>query len=148
MPAVVRFDPFREITSLRDDMNRLFSRTLGDSPAAASAWSPALDIFDTPEAIVLKAELPGLDASDIDIEVDDNVLTLTGERRFEDRVEEGRYHRVERAYGRFQRSVTLPQNVKAGEITAGVDRGVLEVRVPKADEAKPRTIEVQASGAA
>jgi HSP20 family protein len=148
MPAVVRFDPFRDITTLRDDMNRLFARTLGDSPAAANTWSPAVDIFDTPDAIVLKAELPGIDPADIDIEVDDNVLTLNGERRFEERVEEGRYYRVERAYGRFQRSVTLPQNVKADQISANVDHGVLEVRVPKADEAKPRKIAVQGSGAA
>ncbi|MEQ8834201.1 MAG: Hsp20/alpha crystallin family protein [Miltoncostaeaceae bacterium] len=148
MPALVRFDPFREITTLREDMNRLFSRTLGDAPEAASTWSPAVDIFDAPEAIVLKAELPGLDAGDIQIEVDDNVLTLRGERRFEDRVEEGRYHRVERAYGAFQRTITLPQNVRADAITANVERGVLEVRVPKAEEARPRKIEVQASGAA
>lgn len=148
MPAVVRFDPFRDITALRDDMNRLFSRTFGDGPTAGSSWSPAIDIFDTADAIVLKAELPGLKAEDIDIQVDDDVLTLTGERRFEDRVEEGRYHRIERAYGRFQRSVTLPPNVKVDEISANVDHGVLEVRVPKADEAKPRKIAVHASEAA
>lgn len=148
MPALVRFDPFREITTLREDMNRLFSRTLGDAPApaAASTWSPAVDIFDAADAIVLKAELPGLDAADIDIEVDENVLTLKGERRLEDRVEEGRYHRVERAYGAFQRTITLPQNVRADAITASVDRGVLEVRVPKAEEARPRRIQVQSSG--
>jgi HSP20 family protein len=148
MPGVVRFDPFRDITSLRDDMNRLFARTLGDSPAGGNTWSPALDIFDTPDAIVLKAELPGMSADDIEIQVDDNVLTISGERRFEERVEEGRYYRVERAYGRFQRSVTLPQSVQAEEISANVDNGVLEVRVPKAEEAKPRKIAVQASGTA
>lgn len=148
MPAVVRFDPFRDITALREDMNRLFTRTLGDGPAAGSSWSPAIDVFDTPDAIVLKAELPGLEAEQIDIEVDDDVLTLTGERRFEDRVEEGRYHRIERAYGHFQRSITLPPNVKADEISASVERGVLEVRVPKADEAKPRKIAVHANEAA
>ena len=150
MASLVRFDPFREITSLRDDMNRLFSRTLGDSAGSGSGnmWSPAVDIFDTADAIVLRAELPGLDAEDIDIEVDDNVLTLSGERRFEERLEEGRYYRVERAYGRFQRSVTLPQNVKADEISAAVDRGVLEVRVPKADEARPRKIAVATNGTA
>jgi HSP20 family protein len=146
MPSVVRFDPFREITTLREDMNRLFSRTLGDSPGAVNAWSPAVDIFDAPDAIVLKAELPGISPDDIDIEVDDNVLSITGERRFEERVEEGRYHRVERAYGRFQRSVTLPPNVLTEQITAGAENGVLEVRVPKVEEAKPRKISVQAAG--
>jgi HSP20 family protein len=146
MPSVVRFDPFREITTLREDMNRLFSRSLGDSPAAVNAWSPAVDIFDAPDAIVLKAELPGINPDDIDIEVDDNVLSITGERRFEEHVEEGRYHRVERAYGRFQRSITLPPNVRADQITAGVENGVLEVRVPKAEEAKPRKIAVKPGG--
>jgi len=146
MPAVVRFDPFRDITTLRDEMNRLFSRTLGEGAAAGSAWTPAVDIFDTAEAIILKAELPGLSPDDIDIEVDDNVLTIKGERRFEDKVEEGRYYRLERAYGQFSRSVTLPQGVKADEISATFDQGVLQVRVPKADEVKPRKISVATDG--
>jgi HSP20 family protein len=145
MPAIVRFDPFRDITSLRDEMNRLFTRAVGEGSAAGSAWTPALDIFDTAQSIVLKAELPGLTAEDIDIEVDDNVLTLKGERRFEEKVEEGRYYRLERAYGSFQRSVTLPQGVKAEEITASFDNGVLTVIVPKADEVKPRKIAVGAT---
>jgi HSP20 family protein len=148
MPAVVRFDPFRDITSLRDEMNRLFSRTLGEGGSSGSAWTPAVDIFDTADAIVLKAELPGLEAGDIDIEVDDNVLTIKGERRFEETVEEGRYYRVERAYGHFSRSVTLPQGVKGDQISASFDRGVLEVRVPKADEVKPRKISITAGDTA
>jgi len=147
MPAVVRFDPFRDITSLRDEMNRLFTRTLGEGGSAGgSAWTPAVDIFDAADAIVLKAELPGLSPDDIDIEIDESVLTLKGERRFEETVEEGRYYRVERAYGAFQRSVTLPQSVKADEITATFEHGVLTVRVPKADEVKPRKIAVAADG--
>jgi HSP20 family protein len=144
MPAVVRFDPFRDITSLRDEMNRLFSRTVGDGVSSGSAWTPAVDIFDTEEAIVLKAELPGLAAEDIDIEIDDNVLTLRGERRFQETVDEGRFYRLERAYGHFQRSVTLPQGVKADEISADFENGVLSVRVPKADEVKPRKIAIAA----
>jgi HSP20 family protein len=144
MPAVVRFDPFRDITSLRDEMNRLFSRTVGDGVSSGSAWTPAVDIFDTEEAIVLKAELPGLAAGDIDIEIDDNVLTLKGERRFQETVDEGRFYRLERAYGHFQRSVTLPQGVKADEISADFENGVLSVRVPKADEVKPRKIAIAA----
>jgi HSP20 family protein len=147
MPAVVRFDPFREITSLSDEMNRLFSRTVGDGVSSGSAWTPAVDIFDTEEAIVLRAELPGLGPDDIDIEIDDNVLTLKGERRFQETVDEGRFYRLERAYGHFQRSVTLPQGVKADEISADVDNGVLTVRVPKADEVKPRKIAIAAASA-
>lgn len=147
MPAVVRFDPFRDITSLRDEMNRLFSRTVGDGVSSGSAWTPAVDIFDTDEAIVLKAELPGLAVEDIDIEIDDNVLTLKGERRFQETVDEGRFYRLERAYGHFQRSVTLPQGVKADQISADFDTGVLTVRVPKADEVKPRKIAIAAASA-
>lgn len=128
MPAVVRF-----------------IRTLAEDAGAGSAWTPAVDIFDRADAIELKAELPGLSAQDIDIEVDDNVLTLKGERRFEDPPEEGRYFRLERAYGAFQRSVTLPQGVVADEITAGFDKGVLTVRVPKTDEVRPRKIAVGAA---
>jgi len=146
MPALVRFDPFRDLTTLREEMNRLFTRTLGEGSGGGSTWTPAVDIFDRADAIVLRAELPGLSAEDIDIEVDDSVLTLRGERRFEDTVEEGRYYRLERAYGHFQRSVTLPQGVKADEISATFDQGVLTVRVPKADEVKPRKITVAANG--
>lgn len=145
MPAVVRFDPFRDLTSLRDEMNRLFNRTVGEGVSSGSAWTPAVDIFDTEEAIVLRAELPGLSTEDIEIEIDDNVLTLKGERRFQEAVDEGRFYRLERAYGHFQRSVTLPQGVKADEISADFENGVLSVRVPKADEVKPRKIAIAAS---
>jgi HSP20 family protein len=141
MATLVRWDPFREVTSLRDEVNRLFSRTLGDGQGG-SVWSPPVDVFDNKDAIVLKAELPGLGPDDIDIEVDDNVLTIKGERKFEEKVEEGRYYRLERAYGSFSRSLTLPQGVKADEISANFEGGVLEVRVPKADEVKPRKITV------
>lgn len=147
MSAIVRFDPFRDITTLRDEMNRLFNRTVGDGVSSGSSWTPAVDIFDAQDEIVLRAELPGLTPEDIDIEVDDNVLTLKGERRFQETVEEGRYYRLERSYGQFQRSVTLPQGVKPDEISAGFDNGVLTVRVPKADEVKPRKIAVAAGAA-
>ncbi|HMN98569.1 MAG TPA: Hsp20/alpha crystallin family protein [Miltoncostaeaceae bacterium] len=144
MPAVVRFDPFRDITALRDEMNRLFSRAVDDGTSSGSAWTPAVDVFETGGSIELRAELPGLDAGDIDIEIDDNVLTLKGERRFQEQVEDGRYYRVERAYGHFNRSLSLPQGVKADEISATFDRGVLSVRIPKADEVKPRKIAIAA----
>ena len=129
MPAVVRFDPFRDITSLRDEMNRLFTRTLGEGSSAGSAWTPAVDIFDAADSIVLKAELPGLSPDDIDIEIDDNVLTLKGERRFEEMVEEGRYYRVERAYG-----VLPAQRHPAAGREAGRDHGDLRQR--RADRAR------------
>lgn len=144
MPSVVRFDPFRELTSLREDMNRLFSRELADAPTT-NLWSPVVDIVDTPDAIVVKAELPGIDAKDIDIEVDDNVLSITGERHLEETTKDERYHRVERSYGRFQRSLTLPPNADVERISAGMKDGVLSVRVPKVEEAKPRKIAVTAA---
>jgi len=144
MATLVRWDPFREVTSLRDEVNRLFSRTLGDGQGV-SAWSPPVDVFDTKDAIVLKAELPGLTPEDIDIEIDENVLTIRGERTLEETVEEGRYHRLERAYGSFARTLSLPQGVKADEVSAAFDGGVLEVRIPKADEVKPRKITVGAA---
>ena len=141
--AIVRWDPFRDVTSLRDEVNRLFSRTLGDG--GAETWTPALDVLDTSEAVVVKAELPGMRPEDIDIEVDDNVLTIRGERRFEEKIEEGRFYRLERAYGHFSRSLGLPQGVRSDEISANFDRGVLEVRVPKTEEARPRKITVGAA---
>lgn len=149
MSTLMRWDPFREMTTLRDEMNRLFTRTIGDQPVAKAAaganWSPPVDVFDTPEAIVLKAELPGLKVEDVDVELDENVLTISGERRFEEKVDDGRAYRLERAYGRFARTMTLPQNVKADEIAATMTDGVLEVRVPKADEIRPRKIAVSAA---
>lgn len=141
MASVVRWDPFRDITSLRDEMDRLFSRSLGES-AGPRMWSPAVDVVEQPDAIVVKAELPGIAPDQIDIEVDDNVLTIRGERKFEEQVEEGRFYRLERSYGHFQRSLGLPQGVRSDDISASFDHGVLEVRVPKAEEVKPRKIAV------
>jgi HSP20 family protein len=149
MTTVVRWDPFRELTSLRRELDRVFSRTAGDSPASGQVWSPAVDVFDTPDTIVVKAELPGLTADDINIELDDNVLTIKGERKFKEKVEEGRYYRVERLYGEFSRSFTLPQSgVRGEDISASFENGVLEVRVPKAEEVKPRKISVGTAQAA
>ncbi len=104
---------------------------------------PAVDVFDTNDAVVLRAELPGMKVDDIQIEVDDNVLSLKGERTFEENVDEERYYRVERRYGAFQRSLALPQGVKADEIRATYEDGVLEVTVPKAEAERPRRIEVK-----
>jgi HSP20 family protein len=145
--SIVRFDPFRDITSFRDDINRLFARTLGEG-VTNQAWTPAVDVFETKDAIVLKAELPGLRTEDVDVEIDDNVLTVSGERTFTDTVEEGHYYRLERNYGRFSRSLTLPQGIRADEVSATFADGVLEVRVPKAEEAKPRKVAIAAGGGA
>lgn len=145
MASLVRFDPYRDLASLREDMNRLFTRVSGDTRPGTTAWSPALDVLERDEEIVLRADLAGVSADDIDVQVDEDVLTITGERTFTDEVEDGRYYRLERNYGSFTRSVTLPQGVEAEGISASVDNGVLEVRVPKAAEVQPRKITV-ASG--
>lgn len=146
--STVRFDPFRDITSFRNDLNRLFAGALGGTVTGTQTWAPAVDVFETSDAVILKAELPGLTADDVDVEVDDNVLTISGERVLKDTIEEGNYYRLERSYGKFSRSLTLPQGIKADEVAASFTDGVLEVTVPKADEIKPRKVAIAAGGAA
>ncbi|MGH7350980.1 MAG: Hsp20/alpha crystallin family protein [Candidatus Methylomirabilales bacterium] len=146
--GIVRWDPFQDLVSLRERMNRLFEQTLDHSRGeregmAAWTWAPAVDIYETPDSIVLQAELPGLGKDDIDIQVRDNVLTLKGERRSEKEVKEGNYLRVERAYGGFQRAFTLPAAVQADKIRAAFKDGVLDVSIPKAEEAKPKQIKIE-----
>lgn len=145
--AIVGWDPFQDLISLRERMNRLFEQTLDRSRGeregmVAGTWAPAVDIYETPDSIVLQAELPGLSKDDIDIQVRDNVLTLKGERRSEKEVKEGNYLRVERAYGGFQRAFTLPAAVQADKIRAVFKDGVLDVSIPKVEEAKPKQIKI------
>ena len=132
--AIIRWDPFREMTNLQGQVNRLADSLWS---GRQESWVPAVDVFDTKEAVVLKAELPGMKVDDIQIEVDDNVLTIKGERSFEEKVDEERYYRVERRYGSFQRSLALPQGVKADEIRATYEDGVLQVTVPKSEAESP-----------
>jgi HSP20 family protein len=141
--AIVRWDPFREMTNFQDQFDRLW-RGVAESRRSES-WLPAVDVFDTKDAVVLKAELAGMDPGDIQIEVEDNVLTIKGERKFEEKVDDERYYRVERRFGSFQRSLALPQGVKAADVSAQYEDGILEVRVPKAEVEKPQKIEVKAA---
>ncbi|MEE4276257.1 MAG: Hsp20/alpha crystallin family protein [Thermoleophilia bacterium] len=138
--AIIRWDPFREMTQLQNRFDRLFEAVGGRQ----ESWLPAVDVFDTQDAVVLKAELAGMNPDDIQIEVEDNVLTIKGERKFEEKVDEERYYRVERRFGSFQRSLALPQGVKSDQIEAAYDEGILTVTVPKAEQEKPKRIEVQA----
>jgi HSP20 family protein len=140
--AIIRWDPFREMTQAQSQFNRLMDQVWG---GRQESWLPAVDVFDTKEAVVLKAELAGMDPDDIQIEVEDNVLTIKGERKFQETVDDERYHRIERRFGSFQRSLAMPQGVKANEIVAGYEDGVLTVSVPKAEEEKPKRIEVKAT---
>ena len=145
--AVVRWDPLRDLLSIQDRMNRLFEQTLSRSRAeegiAASTWSPAVDIYETPETIVMKADLPGLSREDIEIQIRDNTLTLRGERRFAKDVEQENYLRIERAYGAFQRNFTLPATAQQDKIRAVFRDGVLELMLPKVEGTKPKKIAIE-----
>lgn len=145
--AVVKWDPLRDLLSIQDRMNRLFEQTLSRSRTeegiTASTWSPAVDIYETPETILMKADLPGLSREDIEIQIQDNTLTLRGERRFAKDVQQENYLRIERAYGVFHRNFTLPATVEQERIRAVFLDGVLELTLPKAEEAKPKKIAIE-----
>jgi HSP20 family protein len=144
--AVVKWDPFRDLISIQDRMNRLFEQTLsrsrGEEGVSATTWTPAVDIYETADTIVMKAELPGVAREDIQIQINENTLTLKGERRFAKDVQEESYLRIERAYGNFHRSFTLPATVQQEKIRALFKDGVLELMLPKAEESKPKRISI------
>jgi HSP20 family protein len=142
--TIVRWEPMRELTSLQSEMNRLFN-TVFDTPQANGGlrrWVPAMDLVETKEAFVLRADLPGVGEGDVKIEVEDNVLTVSGERKSEHESRDQGFYRMERAFGTFSRSLTLPKGVNADAVAASFDRGVLEVHIPKPEQAKPRRIEI------
>jgi HSP20 family protein len=147
--AVVRWDPAREIDSLQGEMNRLFS-TFFDSPTsrggngngAARRWIPAMDLVETGEHFVLKADLPGMTESDVNIEIEKNVLTVSGERKTEHEEKHEGYYRLERSAGAFSRSITLPEGIDAAAVKAAFANGVLEVRIPKPAQAKPQRVQI------
>lgn len=143
--ALIRWEPAREIASLQGDMNRLFNTffaTPGDGSTQGRHWVPAMDLLEESEHFVLRADLPGLDEDDVKVEVEGDVLTLSGERKVEHREEQEGYYRIERSTGAFRRTLHLPEGVEPEGIDASFDRGVLEVRIPKPAERKPRRIEV------
>jgi len=143
MTTVVRWQPRRELSSLQSEMNRLFN-TVFDAPGAGAArrWVPAMDLVEGENAYVLTADLPGLTQEDVKIEIEGTRLTVSGERRTQHEMREGGFHRIERASGSFARSLTLPKGVDAEAVTASFVNGVLEVRIPKPEVAKPRRIEI------
>jgi len=147
---IVRWEPSRDLVSLQERMNRVFdesfrgsARPNDDDWALGGSWAPAVDIYEKDGNIVLKAELPGIDAKSVDIHVENNVLTLRGERKFEEEVKKDNFHRVERAYGTFTRSFTLPTVVDTGKIKAAFKDGVLKLTLPKREESKPKQIQVE-----
>src|SRR6202165_4356394 len=144
MRILNRFEPFQGVATLQDQINRLFNdgieRTGEDS--SLTTWVPAVDIYETEHELVVKADLPQVDPKDLDIRVENNILTLRGERKFESKVSEDNYLRVERAYGSFARSFTLANTVNAEAIKADYQNGVLTLTIPKKEEAKPKQIKV------
>src|SRR5947208_8358712 len=149
--TLIRWEPTRELSSLQSDVNRLFNAFF-DTPVSGGTalrrWVPAMDLVETEDHFVLRADLPGLSEEDVAIELEDRVLTLSGERRAEHEERQDGYHRVERATGSFSRSLTLPEGVDADAIEAAFDKGVLEVRIPKPEERKPKKVAISVGNGA
>jgi HSP20 family protein len=145
--TIVRWEPLRELNSLQSEMNRLFN-TVFDAPAGAGEgsqtrrWIPPMDLLETPEHFVLRADLPGMRQEDVAIELEDTVLTISGERKAEHEDRQEGYLRLERAFGSFSRSLTLPKGIDAEGVVAAFKDGVLEVRIAKPEERKPRKITI------
>jgi HSP20 family protein len=148
--AYNRFEPFRSASSLQQHLNRIFTENSERSSDEASltTWAPAVDIYETEHELVVKADIPDVKAEELDIRVENNILTIRGERKFEKQVNENNYLRVERSYGAFARSFSLANTVNTEAIKADYKNGVLTLSVPKREEAKPKQIKVQVEGPA
>jgi HSP20 family protein len=144
---MVRFDPFRDLAVLQDRMNRLFNEAYNprqsDDLTSRGTWTPAVDIYEVEGALVLKAELPDMKREDIDVSVENSTLTIRGERRLDSEIKQENFHRIERAYGSFVRSFSLPNTVDATKIAGEYKNGVLTVKLPVREEAKPRQINIE-----
>ena len=147
--AIVRLEPFRNLLTTQDRFNRLFNQTFsnvfGEEESKLGTWSPAVDIYETEQSVVLKAELPGIDPKDVEVRVENNTLYLRGQRKFENEVKEENYRRIERSYGSFTRTFALPGTVNAENVSAEYKGGVLTLTMPKREEAKPKTIKISVS---
>jgi HSP20 family protein len=151
MTTMMRWDPFQDLRSAQDEMAQMspmLAHALGlhtqpQGSGTATAWAPALDISERKDAYLVTVELPGVEAEDLEITMEDGLLTIQGERQFAHDSSEQQFHRVERRYGAFRRSITLPAQVQAEQIEASFENGVLQIEVPKAEEAKPKRIQVR-----
>ncbi len=147
---LMRWEPYREIATLQDRLNRAFGASFGrterEDELNLAAWAPPVDIAEEKDRILITAELPGFKESEIEIQTENGMLTLRGERKFEKETEGKSYHRVERSYGQFVRSFSLPNNVDREKIQAHFTDGLLKVELPKREDAKPRTIKISAGG--
>jgi len=148
--AIIRWtDPFRDVGTMQDRMNQIFGDLLDrdrgvEEMTGTGLWMPAVDIYETKDAVCVRAELPGVDKNAVSVGVKDGVLRLQGERKFDKEVKEEDYHRIERSYGMFHRSFTLPSSVDPEKIIARMKDGVLEIDLPKKEQAKPRQIKISA----
>ena len=145
---ITRWDPFRELAQLQSRVNRVFQEAHAgqDEGFATASFVPPVDIYETEQSVVLKVEVPGVEQKDLDIRIENNTITIRGERRFEKEVKEENFHRVERRYGSFQRSFTLPNTVNSENVTADYENGLLKVTLAKRAEAKPKQIKVNVGG--
>ena len=145
MTVITRWDPFREFSTLQDRMNRLFHDSFGEGREDAlttTGFAPAVDVYEDEHNVTLKIEVPGIDEKDIDVRIENNVLTVHGERKFEKEEKEENYRRIERQYGSFTRSFTLPNTVDSEKVNANYEKGVLKITLAKKAEAKPKQIKV------
>jgi HSP20 family protein len=145
MTVLTRWEPFREFSTLQDRMNRLFRETQGnsqDETLTSSSFAPAVDVYEDEHNVTLKIEVPGIDEKDIDVRIENNTLTVHGERKIEKEEKEENYRRVERQYGSFTRTFNLPPTVDSEKVQADYDKGVLNITLPKKAEAKPKQIKV------
>jgi HSP20 family protein len=146
MTAITRWDPFREFSTLQDRMNRLFRESYGpegrEETLNNTSFAPPVDVYEDEHNVTLKIEVPGIDEKDIDVRIENSVLTVHGERKFEKEEKEENFRRVERQYGSFTRTFTLPTTVDAEKVSANYDKGILKIALPKKAEAKPKQIKV------
>ena len=143
MTVITRWDPFREFSTLQNRMNRLFRESQASEEAlTTSNFAPPVDVYEDEQNVTLKIEVPGLEEKDIDVRIENNVLTVHGERKFEKEEKEENFRRVERQYGSFTRIFTLPTTVDSEKVSANYDKGILKIALPKKAEAKPKQIKV------
>jgi HSP20 family protein len=151
MTLITRLDPFREFVTIQDRMNRLFRDSYGNNEGREeslnnTSFAPPVDVYEDEHNVILKIEVPGIDEKDIDVRIENNTMTVHGERKFEQEEKEENYRRVERQYGSFTRTFTLPQTVDQENVQADYDKGVLKIKLSKKAEAKPKQIKVNVGG--
>jgi HSP20 family protein len=150
--ALIRWEPVAELNTIQNEMNRLFNAFFDQPPTGRGGgtpsrrWIPSMDLIETADHYVLRADLPGLSDDDVTVQLEDNVLTISGERNAQHEQNEEGYYRIERAFGSFARSLTLPDGVNPDGVEAHFDRGVLEIRIPKPEQKKPRNVQITLGG--